>query len=162
MLAPLLSPVPSINIELVTEQTPLKEPSSPFDNIAFNVENGPDSYRSRHLLPPPVHSPKEAAARPTQPARGLGLDHARFEALKLASKKMQAPLKQDLRKELAIRSHQSKQGESLRSPYRFARALVSSISRSPLLALESPATLSRWGAAGFTRRSLTVLAATSP
>jgi hypothetical protein len=113
MLAPLLSPVPAINIELAAEQMPLKEPSSPFDKLLFSaVTANIDTYRSNHLLPPPVHSPKDHL-RPTvtnQATRslGLGLDAARFEALKIASK---ASPNTHLRKELAIRAHQSNQSE---------------------------------------------------
>lgn len=123
MLAP-LSPVPSINIEFCVEQPQIKEPSSPFDNVAFNVDNGVvDVYRSIHLLPPPVHSPKLDRGSPTQHQhlRSKGLDAARFEALKLSSKSLSNTLKNDLRKEVAMRAHQSKQSESSLLP-RVSRA----------------------------------------
>lgn len=107
MLAPPLSPIPAINIEFCVEQNVVKEPSSPFDNVTFTVvENGVDAYRSIHLLPPPVHSPKERAT-PASP-RSKGLDAARFEALRNQSKNN---LKLGLRKEVAMRVHQTKQSE---------------------------------------------------
>jgi len=112
MLAPLLSPVPAINIELAVEQIPLKEPSSPFNNVLFSVTNSLDAYRSNHLLPPPVCSPKEHVRSVQATTRGQGIDAARFEALRIAASKNFA--KTDLRKELAIRAHQSKQSESVR------------------------------------------------
>jgi hypothetical protein len=115
MLA-LLSPVPSINIEFCSEQTHVKEPSSPFDNVAFIVDNNVDAYRSIHLLPPPVHSPKDRrVVGPTPPSGSKGLDAARFEALKLSSKNNCNTLKHGLRKEVAVRAHQSKQSEYLSS-----------------------------------------------
>lgn len=108
MLAPLFSPVPAINIELAAEQMPLKEPSSPFDKLLFSAAaTSLDTYRSTHLLPPPVHSPNDHP-RPTR-GQGQGLDAARFEALKMASR---TPQKVLLRKELAIRAHQSNQNQS--------------------------------------------------
>ncbi|KAG8866119.1 hypothetical protein FRC20_009039 [Serendipita sp. 405] len=110
MLAIPTSPVPSINIEFCAGPAPLKEPSSPFDNIQFSVDivGGGDKYRSHHLLPPPVHSPKErpTVAVQSRPPQGKGLDVASFEALRAASKN-----RQDLRKEVAVRAHQSKQIE---------------------------------------------------
>ncbi len=107
MLAPLLSPIPAINIELAAEQMPLKEPSSPFDKLPFSPSiQALDTYRSNHLLPPPVRSPVKAT--PTTRGHGRGLDAARFEALKMTSR---SPQKSHLRKELAIRAHQSNQSE---------------------------------------------------
>jgi hypothetical protein len=109
MLAPLLSPIPAINIELAAEQMPLKEPSSPFDKLPFSPSvQALDTYRSNHLLPPPVRSPVKATPTTTTRGQGRGLDAARFEALKMASK---SPQKSHLRKELAIRAHQSNQSE---------------------------------------------------
>jgi len=126
MLAPPPSPVPSINIEFCAEETQAKEPSSPFDNISFVVDRGAESYRSVHLLPPPVHSPKDhGRASPTHPSTswGKGLDTARFEALRQSSKCSYNTVKHDLRKEVAMRAHQSKQSECLSSspPVAFAQ-----------------------------------------
>jgi len=137
MLAPLLSPLPSINIEFCTEQTIVKEPSSPFDNVSFNivVDNGVDAYRSLHLLPPPVHSPKERTpASPTQATlRSKGLDAARFESLRNQSKL-------GLRKEVAMRVHQSKQIERRNLFLSKIEALPSPTATSlPVTPPESPA-----------------------
>jgi hypothetical protein len=98
-----------------------------------------ESYRSQHLLPPPIHSPKERLpTNPLQVARatvgGRGLDAARFEALRNASRSVQHVVRQDLRKEVALRAHQSKQSEYPIRPCSFsfrasasAAAAVSSV-----------------------------------
>lgn len=114
MLAPLLSPVPAINIEFCSERSPVKEPSSPFDNIMFTVDNSQDHYRSKHLLPPPVHSPKRVASTQVIPTP-KGLDSARFEALRILAKGPHGAINQDLRKTIAMRVHQSK-----RSMFKFS------------------------------------------
>lgn len=147
MLAPLLSPIPAINIEFAAEQMPFKEPSSPFDKLMFgssiikannNSSNSLDAYRSTHLVPPPVHSPKDHVRPVVQVAnRGQGLDPARFEALRMASRI--AP-KADLRKELAIRAHQSKQIERRNRFLSKIEALPSPTAASlPVTPPESPA-----------------------
>lgn len=140
MLAP-LSPVPSINIEFCSEQTQVKEPSSPFDNVAFIVDDNIDPYRSIHLLPPPVHSPKDrGVVSPTQPSRSKGLDAARFEALRLSSKNNCNTLKHGLRKEVAMRAHQSKQIERRNLFLSKIEALPSPTAASlPVTPPESPA-----------------------
>lgn len=105
MLAPMLSPVPAINIEFCSERSPVKEPNSPFDNIVFAADGAHEDYRSKHLLPPPIHSPKQRTM--TQfVAAPKGLDTVRFEALRLASRAVHG---QDLRKTIAMKAHQSKQ-----------------------------------------------------
>lgn len=108
MLAPLLTPVPAINIEFCSEQPPVKEPASPFDSISFGVEPQHNIYRPQHLLPPSLLSPKERT-RPKQSQTSAGLDPIRFEALRNAAKGPTTPPKGDLRKEVALRVHQSKQ-----------------------------------------------------
>ncbi|PVG03298.1 hypothetical protein CPB86DRAFT_793734 [Serendipita vermifera] len=148
MLAPPLSPVPSINIQLCAEQPPVKEPSSPFDKIEFtmannNNNNSLESYRSQHLLPPPIHSPKErqVVAKPTIVAGGRGLDAARFEALRNASRQSALHVvRQDLRKEVALRAHQSKQIERRNLFLSKIEALPSPTAASlPVTPPESPA-----------------------
>jgi hypothetical protein len=139
MLAPPLSPIPAINIEFCVEQTTVKEPSSPFDNVTFTVvENGVDAYRSIHLLPPPVHSPKERAT-PALP-RSKGLDAARFEALRNQSKNSINNLKLGLRKEVAMRAHHTKQIERRNLFLSKIEALPSPTAASlPVTPPESPA-----------------------
>lgn len=145
MLAPLLSPIPAINIEFAAEQMPFKEPSSPFDKLMFNQTTtkvnsssiSVDAYRSTHLVPPPVHSPKDHVRPVVQASRGQGLDAARFEALRMASR---IGPKADLRKELAIRAHQSKQIERRNRFLSKIEALPSPTAASlPVTPPESPA-----------------------
>lgn len=136
MLAPPQSPVPAINIEFCNEQVIVKEPSSPFDNISFGlVEKDVDAYRPIHLCLPPVRSPKERVT-PGAP-RSKGLDAARFEALKNASS---TTVKLGLRKEVAMRAHQSKQIERRNLFLSKIEALPSPTAASlPVTPPESPA-----------------------
>lgn len=138
MLAPLLSPVPAINIEFCPEQSPVKEPSSPFDNIMFSVDSPHEDYRSRHLLPPPIHSPKRAITQPVPTPKGL--DSARFEALRLATKAIYGSSTQDLRKSIAMKVHQSKRLERRNLFLSKIEALPSPTAASlPVTPPESPA-----------------------
>ncbi|KAH9175485.1 hypothetical protein EDB89DRAFT_1947306 [Lactarius sanguifluus] len=102
--------VPSISISLAIADDPTPEPFSPFDAQTTFPVCPPDSYRPSLLSPPPVPSPLGPAH--TLPA-GKGLDRSSFETLLASTKERNAYGKRapDLRKELALKSHKSKQME---------------------------------------------------
>ncbi|KAI9445075.1 hypothetical protein H4582DRAFT_881363 [Lactarius indigo] len=110
--------VPSISISLAIADDPAPEPFSPFDaQTAFPVCS-PDSYRPSLLSPPPVVSPRfHRQPSPLGPAHtlppGKGLDRSSFEALLASTKERNANGKREpnLRKELALKAHKSKQME---------------------------------------------------
>lgn len=118
--------VPSISISLALPDEPPVEPFSPFDTqppSPFSSQD--DSYRPSLLSPPPVISPRfyrqPSPLRPvdTLPA-GKGLDRGQFEALLASTRERNASAKKEpnLRKELALKAHKSKQS-TLSSDYRF-------------------------------------------
>jgi len=119
------SPIPSIEISLAPPEEIPEEPYSPFSSLSTSFVDDPDSPRSALLLPPPVISPNQRE-RPLNPSllgpspRGLprtggkGLDKERFESLLRATRERNAtPGKRavDLRKEVALKAHKSKQAE---------------------------------------------------
>lgn len=80
----------------------------------------PDSPRPALLSPPPVVSPLSprqlSPLRPSDsPVRGQGLERERFEALLKASRERNLAVggkkSPDLRKEIALKVHKSKQGK---------------------------------------------------
>ncbi|KAJ3545063.1 hypothetical protein NMY22_g2571 [Coprinellus aureogranulatus] len=119
----LSSPIPQISISLAPPEDIPAEPYSPFTNTSFTLPQNEDAFRPVHLTPPPSHtsfrrrqfsslgSSKESPEeRPKQTGRGL--DRARFEALLNACKEKPLPPKKDatdLRREVALKAHQSKQ-----------------------------------------------------
>jgi len=109
--------VPSISISPAPEdETPRIEPYSPFARVSFDT-NEDDGFRARHLTPPPTTTKfKRPLTPPTRPTVNSGLNTQRFQAL-LKSTRERAGLAQkdssDLRKEIAVKAHQNKQGSSL-------------------------------------------------
>lgn len=110
--------VPSISISLAIADDPAPEPFSPFDAQSTFPVCPPDSYRPSLLSPPPVVSPRFHRQRsPLGPAHtlpaGKGLDRSSFETLLASTKERNAYAKRapDLRKELALKAHKSKQME---------------------------------------------------
>ena len=104
--------VPSISISLAVADDPPPEPFSPFDAQASQ----PDSYRPSLLSPIPVVSPRfHRQPSPLRPAHmfpaGKGLESSSFEALLASTRERNASAKRapDLRKELALKTHKSKQ-----------------------------------------------------
>lgn len=114
-----LSPVPEISISLASPEEPVPEPFSPFAQCSFLTDNQ-DSFRPALLSPPPssMVSPRQLSPlRPKDvPVTGKGLERERFEALLQASRDRNAAIGSkkhtDLRKEIALKVHRSKQGES--------------------------------------------------
>jgi hypothetical protein len=108
--------IPSISISLAPADDPPVEPYSPFDvNPSFPATHE-DSYRPSLLSPPPVVSPRfPRQPSPLRPAdtlpAGKGLDRGRFEALLASTRERNAGARKepDLRKELAMKAHKSKQ-----------------------------------------------------
>jgi hypothetical protein len=115
------SPVPAICISPAPYQAPPpEEPKSPFDCLSPISPADDDGPRSVLLTPPPVLSPGRGSPlsplRPADaPVKGTGLERERFEALLKTSRERNAMLggatrrTQDLRKEIALKAHKSKQ-----------------------------------------------------
>jgi len=117
MALPNLS-TPSIFISPAPADDPPVEPYSPFDFQPRSPVNDQDGYRPSLLSPPPVLTPRfPRQPSPLRPAdtlcAGKGLDRGRFEALLASTRERNAcPKKEpDLRKELAMKAHKSKQME---------------------------------------------------
>ncbi|PCH33507.1 hypothetical protein WOLCODRAFT_135165 [Wolfiporia cocos MD-104 SS10] len=113
--------IPEISISLASPEEPVPEPFSPF-SPGFGAQkcapaDGDDNWRATLLSPPPVLSPRNLSPlRPTDsPIKGQGLERERFEALLRASRERNVALGSkkalDLRKEIAIKAHKSKQVE---------------------------------------------------
>lgn len=112
--------VPSISISFAIADDPVPEPFSPFDAQTTSPASQPDSYRPSLLSPIPVVSPRfHRQPSPLRPAHtlpaGKGLDHSCFEALLASTRERNATTKKapDLRKELALKAHKSKQSTFL-------------------------------------------------
>ena len=107
-----LSPIPAIHI---TDASPVEikpEPPSPFSpSYPFTSDND-DSFRAMHLSPPPLYhqlSPLNPSSHSR--ASGKGLDRERFESLLRSTRSGSSGKRgQDLRREVAIKAHRSKQG----------------------------------------------------
>jgi len=112
--------VPSISISLAPADDPPVEPSSPFDFQPPSLPVQEDSYRPSLLSPPPMMTPRfHRQPSPLRPAdtlsTGNGLDRGRFEALLASTRERNASARKepDLRKELAMKAHKSKQSTPL-------------------------------------------------
>ncbi|KAI0757157.1 hypothetical protein C8Q80DRAFT_1215863 [Daedaleopsis nitida] len=113
-----LSPVPEISISLASPEEPSPEPFSPFSECSF-LSDDSDSFRPTLLSPPPPSaiSPRQLSPlRPKDaPVTGKGLERERFEVLLQASRDRNAAVGSkkptDLRKEIALKVHKSKQME---------------------------------------------------
>jgi len=113
MALPNLS-IPSISISLA-DDPPIHLPS-PLDSQPPSPPSQEDEYRSSFLSPPPVFSPRlPRQSSPLRPAEtssiGKGLDPARFEALLASTRSASSKKESNLRKELAMKAHKSKQME---------------------------------------------------
>ncbi|KAH9946824.1 hypothetical protein B0H21DRAFT_384040 [Amylocystis lapponica] len=112
-----ISPVPEISISLASPEHSVPEPFSPFTPKTPFISYGDDDFRSTLLSPPIILSPKQLSPlRPLDaPVKGHGLERERFEALLRASRDRNAALGSkrtvDLRKEIAMKAHRSKQVE---------------------------------------------------
>lgn len=114
-----LASPPQISISLAPPDDPVVEPYSPFNPATFNDED--DSFRPKHLTPPPTQlqfgGPRQLSPlRPLDTVnRGQGLERDRFEALLQATRERNiavgAKKSNDLRKELALKAHKTKQAE---------------------------------------------------
>jgi len=108
--------IPSISISLA-DDPPVHLPS-PLDAQPPSPPSQEDEYRSSFLSPPPVFSPRfhrqPSPLRPMDTSfTGKGLDPACFEALLASTREKSASAKKEsnLRKELAMKAHKSKQME---------------------------------------------------
>jgi hypothetical protein len=112
--------IPSISISLALPDDPPVEPFSPFDMQSPSTTSQEDTYRPSLLSPPPVLSPRfHRQPSPLRPADtlspGKGLDRGQFEALLASTRERNASAKKEpnLRKELALKAHKSKQSTLL-------------------------------------------------
>jgi len=115
--------IPEISISLASPEEPFSEPFSPFSpgfspkTPTISVLQDDDGFRATLLSPPPTLSPRALSPlRPADvPTKCKGLERERFEALLRASKDRNAAVgsrrEVDLRKEIAIKAHKSKQVE---------------------------------------------------
>ncbi|TFY62153.1 hypothetical protein EVJ58_g4033 [Rhodofomes roseus] len=116
--------IPEIAISLASPEEPTSEPFSPFSphfapkSPTISLLQDDDAFRATLLSPPPTLSPR--ALSPLRPAdqlaKGKGLERERFEALLKASRERNTAVgggrkELDLRKEIAIKAHRSKQVE---------------------------------------------------
>ncbi|GBE77927.1 hypothetical protein BKA93DRAFT_814327 [Sparassis latifolia] len=114
-----ISPVPEISISLASPEECRSEPFSPFSpkGQCFPHEEDDSSFRATLLSPPPLFSPRQLSPlRPADsPVKGQGLERDRFEAMMRASRERNIAIGSkrdvDLRKEIAIKVHKSKQAE---------------------------------------------------
>ena len=114
-----LSPVPEISISLAPPEEPFAEPFSPFSSCGPKTPDDTDGFRPSLLSPPPTVSPHfprlPSPLRPSDvPIKGQGIERERFEELLRASRERNATAvsgkrSPDLRKEIAIKVHKSKQ-----------------------------------------------------
>ncbi|KAI0963379.1 hypothetical protein AcW1_000470 [Taiwanofungus camphoratus] len=110
-------PIPEISISLASPEEPVSEPFSPFSPKGPYVEEDDTNWRATLLSPPPIISPRKLSPlRPADtPVKGQGIERERFEALLLTSRERNGVLggkkSVDLRKEIAIKVHKSKQVE---------------------------------------------------
>ncbi|KAM6498283.1 hypothetical protein JOM56_006231 [Amanita muscaria] len=109
--------IPQISISPAPPLEPVVEPYSPFASIKYSDDD--DGFRSRLLTPPPSSS---FGHRSTPPSSGSdsdeerfdyneGLDCNRFEALLQATRERNARKGPDLRREVTLRAHRTKQVE---------------------------------------------------
>jgi len=117
-MLPPASPIPEICISLAPPASPVKEPVSPFAPLSPGLAtDDQDGFRALLLSPPPVISPNRQRLSPLNPceSNGKGLERDRFESLLKTSRERNAALGSkrttDLRKEVALKAHKSKQME---------------------------------------------------
>lgn len=111
--------VPEICISPAPFEEPVAEPPSPFACLSPLLSPADeDSYRPILLTPPANLSPSCGSPlsplRPAEsPVKGRGVDRERFEALLKVSRDRTAAVgakkERDLRKEIALKAHKSKQ-----------------------------------------------------
>ncbi|ESK98396.1 hypothetical protein Moror_146 [Moniliophthora roreri MCA 2997] len=110
-------PLPQISVSLAPPDEPFVEPFSPFSSTNAIFHDDDDSFRPKHLTPPPAHIKfNTLVPSPLRPSEntGKGLERERFEALLKSSRERNSSgLKKgnDLRKEIALKVHKNKQAE---------------------------------------------------
>lgn len=112
--------LPQISISPPPVEEALLEPYSPFSSLSPASRSDEDGFRPVHLTPPPTltrfQQKKSSPLRPCEDvlSRSRGLQRECFEAMLQASKERNAMVGAkkacDLRKEIAIKAHQTKQG----------------------------------------------------
>jgi hypothetical protein len=111
--------IPQISVSLAPPPEVPREPYSPFSPTFFTMSDEADTFRPHYLTSPVTLSSPLSPLRPSDsPVMGTGLERQRFEAILKASKERSAAAgakkAADLRKEVALKVHRSKQGQSPR------------------------------------------------
>jgi len=111
--------IPHIHISLAPPEEPQVEPYSPF--ASSNVQSSDeDGFRHTHLTPPLTSTRFGKSLSPLRPLEAVspvaqGLERDRFDMLLKASRERHAAVgakkAQDLRKEIAVKAHKTKQVE---------------------------------------------------
>jgi len=111
--------IPHIYISLAPPEEPQVEPYSPFPSTTVPA-NDEDAYRHTHLTPPLSSTRFGRSLSPLRPLDAVtpaaqGLERERFDLLLKASRERFAAVgakkTQDLRKEIALKAHKTKQVE---------------------------------------------------
>jgi len=118
-MASVESPVPVICISPAVFEPPPVEPQSILSPSLMGKSSGEEGYRATYLSPSPQTPRFARQLSPLRPAdapvTGKGLERERFEALLKASRERNAALGKkkavDLRKEIALKAHKTKQVE---------------------------------------------------
>jgi len=118
-MADTTSAIPAICISPALFEPPPAESPSIFSSLSMGVSNEDEGYRAKHLAPSPQSPGFARQLSPLRPAdapvTGKGLERERFEALLKTSRERNAALGNkkavDLRKEIALKAHKTKQVE---------------------------------------------------
>jgi len=111
--------IPHIHISLAPPEEPQVEPYSPFGSSNV-LPSDDDAFRHTHLTPPPSSTRFGKSLSPLRPVEAVspvatGLERDRFDMLLKASRERHAAVgakkAQDLRKEIALKAHKTKQVE---------------------------------------------------
>lgn len=102
--------IPQISISPAPPEEYRPESSSPFTSLVISVQD--DGFRPTHLTPPPTSTTFKRIRSPLKPVDDpKGLADDRFAALLNSSKAYSGGKRDvDLRKEIALKAHKTKQG----------------------------------------------------
>jgi len=110
--------IPSIEISPAPPEDPTVEPYSQLSTCTTpTLNDDDDGFRPQHLTPPITHRNLPKQLSPLRPSEtvGKGLERERFEALLKTSRERNAAIGSkktiDLRKEVALKAHKTKQVE---------------------------------------------------
>jgi hypothetical protein len=102
--------LPTISIELAPTEPEYEITADIVDELPQITKDAEEFYRPTHLAPPPILSPIRGTQALQKPSNKKGLEKERFEQLLKASRE-RTRATTDLRKEVALKAHKSKQFE---------------------------------------------------